>query len=159
MVLNMQDGLATFTTLGKLDIEELIPHSEGMCLLEKVTSYSPEEIICQTRSHLDDSNPLKIDGQLSKMHLIEYGAQAVAIHGGLLEKQDISSAEPKVGYIAMVKSVKWGDFDRYTPFLEIKAIQVMADEMTKLYEFDVSDAEQNSVCSGRVMVVHPDLES
>ena len=145
--------------LSKADIEAMIPHADGMCLLEKVVSYSPDEIICQTQSHLDESNPLKTDGQLSKMHLIEYGAQAIAVHGGLMAQQDSSDTEPKVGYIAMVKSVKWGDFNPHTPFLEIKAIPVMADEMTKLYEFDVSDAEQHSVCSGRVMVVHPDLDS
>jgi len=149
--------------LAKADIEALIPHAGGMCLLEKVVSYTDDEIICQTQSHLDESNPLKTDGALSKMHLIEYGAQAIAIHGGLMAQLDASNdkvnSKPKVGYIAMVKSVKWGDFNPLTSFLEIKATQIMADEMTKLYEFDVSDAEQHSVCSGRVMVVHPDLES
>jgi len=148
--------------LSKADIEAVIPHADGMCLLEKVVSYSQDEIICQTQSHLDESNPLKTDGQLSKMHLIEYGAQAIAIHGGLMERDSSNTEaddEPRVGYIAMVKSVKWGDFNPYTPFLEIKAIPLVADEMTKLYEFDVCDAEQHSVCSGRVMVVHPDLES
>lgn len=149
--------------LSKVDIEALIPHADGMCLLEKVVSYSGDEIICQTQSLLDENNPLKTDGQLSKMHLIEYGAQAIAIHGGLMEQQDASNSEadtkPKIGYIAMVKSVKWGDFNPQTSFLEIKATQIMADEMTKLYEFDVSDTEQHSVCSGRVMVVHPDLEA
>ena len=69
----------------KTDIEAIIPHAGDMCLLEQVISFSNEEIICRTQSHLNADNPLKTNGRLSKMHLIEYGAQAIALHVGLLE--------------------------------------------------------------------------
>ncbi len=141
--------------LDDIDIETLIPHSGGMCLLEKIISYSSEEMICQTTSHLSDKNPLKENGSLSKMHLIEYGAQAVAVHGGLIEKIFSSDAEPKLGYIAVLKSIKWGGGDFQTPLLEGKALLITENEASKLYEFEVRDAEQQSVCTGRVMVVHP----
>ncbi len=143
--------------LTKSDIEALIPHAGGMCLLEQVLSYTDEEIICRTQSHLDVGNPLKTDGKLSKMHLIEYGAQAIAVHGGLMELS-LATVEPKLGYIAMVKSVKWGVFNPFTDFLEVKATAIMADEMSKLYAFCVTDAELRNVCSGRVMVIHPDSD-
>jgi len=143
--------------LSKPDIEAIIPHAGGMCLLEQVISFSNEAIICRTQSHLNTDNPLKIDSKLSKMHLIEYGAQAIAVHGGLLE-QDSDNDQPKQGYIATVKAVKWGDFDPLTEFLEIKANAVMRDEISKLYEFTITDAQSSNVCSARVMVIHPNSD-
>lgn len=140
--------------LTKPDIEALIPHAGGMCLLEQVLSYTDEEIICRTQSHLEVGNPLKTDGKLSKMHLIEYGAQAIAVHGGLMARS-LATVAPKLGYIATVKAVKWGIFDPLTEFLEVTATAIMADEMSKLYTFCVTDAELRKVCSGRVMVIHP----
>jgi len=144
-------------TLTKSDIETIIPHAGGMCLLEQILSYTDEEIICRTQSHLDVKNPLKNDGKLSKMHLIEYGAQAIAVHGGLMALS-LATVAPKLGYIAMVKAVKWGEFDPLTDFLEVTATAIMADEMSKLYAFCVTDAELQNVCSGRVMVIHPDSD-
>ncbi len=143
--------------LTKSDIEAIIPHAGGMCLLEQVLSYTDTEIICRTQSHLDVNNPLKTDGKLSKMHLIEYGAQAIAVHGGLMALS-LATAAPKLGYIATVKAVKWGVFDPLTDFLEVKATAIMADEMCKLYAFCVTDAELRNICSGRVMVIHPDSD-
>jgi predicted hotdog family 3-hydroxylacyl-ACP dehydratase len=143
--------------LTKSDIEAIIPHAGGMCLLEQVLSYSAEEIVCRTRSHLDANNPLKNDGKLSKMHLIEYGAQAVAVHGGLLE-QSLEAGAPRLGYIATVKSVEWGVFEPLTDFLEVTATVVIANEMSKLYEFCATDAELKKVCTARVMVIHPDSD-
>ena len=141
--------------LAQIKVETLIPHSGGMCLLEKIMECSPEKIICQTQTHLDESNPLKIEGSLSKMHLIEYGAQAVAVHGGLIERLSLSKLEPRLGYIALLKSIKWGTIDPASPFLEVKAHFITANDMSKLYEFYVMDAVQQCVCSGQVMVVHP----
>ncbi len=143
--------------LTKSDIEAIIPHAGGMCLLEQVISYTDEEIICRTQSHLDVNNPLKTDGKLSKMHLIEYGAQAIAVHGGLLDLS-ISNGAPKLGYIASLKLVKWGSFEPFTDFLEVTATAVMVNDMSKLYEFCVTDAELRNVCSARVMVIHPDSD-
>lgn len=141
--------------LVQVDIERLIPHSEGMCLLEKIIECTPEKIICQTKTHLNDDNPLKIDGVLSKMHLIEYGAQAVAVHGGLIERLSSLESEPKLGYIALLKSIKWGVFNPQTSLLEVQAHLITANDVSKLYEFDIMDATQQNVCSGKVMVVHP----
>lgn len=138
--------------LSKKEIEALIPHAGNMCLLDQVLSFSDSEIVCQTQTHLASDNPLKGSKGLSKIHLIEYGAQTVAIHGGLIEG---SEKQPRIGYIAMVKSVKWGEFNPATEFLTVNSQLEMADESTKLYAFKISDAECNEVCSGRVMVVHP----
>jgi len=143
--------------LTKPDIEAMIPHSGCMCLLEQVLSFSNAGIVCRTESHLNADNPLKTNGKLSKMHLIEYGAQAIAVHGGLLEQQS-GNNEPKLGYIATVKNVKWGVFNPLTEFLEIKANAIMGDETSKLYEFTITDAQLKYACSARVMVIHPNSD-
>ncbi len=141
----------------KADIEALIPHSGGMCLLENVSEYSEEEIVCQTQSHLLKDNPLKVKGKLSNMHLIEYGAQAIAIHGGLIEKEQKKdqAGGSRIGYIASVKSVVWGAFNPLTMKLTVRAKALVMDEMMKQYHFSICDAEQQEVCSGTVLVVHP----
>jgi len=143
--------------LSKPEIEAMIPHAGGMCLLEQVISYSNDEIVCRTQSHLNTDNPLKTDGKLSKMHLIEYGAQAIAVHGGLLQ-QDSDNSQPKLGFIATVKAVKWGEFEPLAEFLEIKATAIMRDEISKLYEFTITDAQLSNVCSAKVMVIHPNSD-
>jgi predicted hotdog family 3-hydroxylacyl-ACP dehydratase len=151
----MGEKMFTELELAHLDIESLIPHSEGMCLLEKVIECTPDSIICHTQTHLKNDNPLKTDGSLSNMHLIEYGAQAVAVHGGLIERLSSFESPPKLGYIALLKSVKWGGGNLKTACLEVKALLIMANDESKLYEFYLVDAEQQAVCSGRVMIVNP----
>ena len=151
----MDERAVTDLELANINVEALIPHSEGMCLLEKVTSFTPQKITCQTQTHLSENNPLKIGGSLSNMHLIEYGAQAVAVHGGLIERLSSPELKPQLGYIALLKSIKWGVFNSRTSFLEVKADLITANDISKLYEFYITDAEQQSVCSGRVMIVFP----
>ncbi|MEA3404382.1 MAG: hypothetical protein U9R28_01435 [Pseudomonadota bacterium] len=143
----MDSGILT-----RSEIEEIIPHAGGMCLLEGVLHYSETEITCMTSSHLLDDNPLKKGKTLSNMHLIEYGAQSIAIHGGLLER-NLSS--PRIGYIATIKSVKWGRFNPLTPFLKVESKALVTDDISKLYTFHITDSDKQFICSGRVMVVHP----
>lgn len=80
------------------DIRKLIPHSGNMCLLDKVIYWDQTQIECLANSHRDKHNPLKSQGQLLAIHLIEYGAQAIAVHGGLLAKSKKKAFQP--GYLA-----------------------------------------------------------
>lgn len=75
------------------DICGLIPHSGNMCLLDKVMSWDEEKIHCCALSHRDPDNPLRRDGHLSTVNLIEYGAQAMAVHGALLALQEDRKVE------------------------------------------------------------------
>ncbi len=51
-----------------------------MMLLDRVEEWDDKKIVCSAISHLDEDNPLKVNGRLSYVHVIEYGAQAAAIH-------------------------------------------------------------------------------
>ncbi len=64
-------------------IRKLVPHAGNMCLLERVVACDAASIRCETRSHLDQSNPLRRNGHLASICAIEYAAQAMALHGAL----------------------------------------------------------------------------
>src|SRR3954452_18976460 len=69
--------------INKAEIRTLIPHSDLMCLLDKVVQWDDRSIACVSNTHRDPANPLRRDGRLSALHAFEYGAQAAAVHGGL----------------------------------------------------------------------------
>ena len=65
-------------------IRSLVPHAGSMCLLQQVLQWDHASIVCQSAGHRDPANPLRRDGMLSAVHLIEYCAQAMALHRGLV---------------------------------------------------------------------------
>jgi predicted hotdog family 3-hydroxylacyl-ACP dehydratase len=69
---------------GRDAIAGLIPHAGRMCLLEQLLEWSPGHIVLETRTHSHPDNPLRTRGRLRALHLCEYGAQAMAVHGGLI---------------------------------------------------------------------------
>jgi predicted hotdog family 3-hydroxylacyl-ACP dehydratase len=70
--------------IDKAAIRHLIPHAGTMCLIDSVTAWDVSRIVCASNSHHDTDHPLRRDGALAALHAFEYGAQAAAIHGGLL---------------------------------------------------------------------------
>ncbi len=130
----------------------LIPHSGSMCLLDDVTEYDEENIVCTTRTHRNKNNPLRNNNRLDAINLIEYGAQAMAVHGGLMatQQQQIISA----GYLAAVRNVKLAVeyIDDIETTLIVKAKRLMAGNGSMVYEFEIS-ANDAVIASGRLTVV------
>jgi predicted hotdog family 3-hydroxylacyl-ACP dehydratase len=65
------------------EVASLVPHAGRMCLLERVLDWDESTVTLATATHRDPANPLRSDGRLRAIHLCEYGAQAMAVHGGL----------------------------------------------------------------------------
>src|ERR1700736_4240953 len=84
--------------------QHLIPHRGPMCLLDIVVAWDDAGIRASTASHRDPDNALRSDGMLRSVHLCEYGAQAMAIHGGLLAQRDDRAAAP--GLLVLLHAVK-----------------------------------------------------
>jgi predicted hotdog family 3-hydroxylacyl-ACP dehydratase len=141
-----------------LPISELIPHQGAMCLWQEIVACDEDSICCRTRTHLLSDHPLKVFGALSLSALVEYGAQAIAVHGGVLAYQQAAAATPQAGFIASVRGVKFDRWNPSTAFLTVKARVLLADEASKHYAFSLYDADANQICSGRIMVVHPQQE-
>lgn len=130
-------------------IAALIPHQGRMCLLESVTDWTATEIVCTTTSHCSPDNPLYRDGQLAAVHLCEYGAQAMALHGALGNAAGAS----KPGMLVALRDIKLA-MARVEPRgqLRVRAQQVQATAAGFQYEFEVN-LEARLLASGRAMVL------
>jgi len=82
-------------------ISELLPHSGAMVLLDAVETWDAESIHCSSWSHLRLNNPLRRRRVLGAAAVIEYAAQAMALHGALLEGE---VARP--GMVAAARGVR-----------------------------------------------------
>ena len=78
-----------------------IPHTERMCLLDRVLQWDAHGIRCSATSHRDIDNPLREAGGLATLAGIEYAAQAAAVHGALL----LNAIVPRSGVLAALKNV------------------------------------------------------
>ncbi|PJJ96717.1 phosphotransferase [Lysobacteraceae bacterium NML91-0213] len=61
----------------------LVPHQGAMCLWDRVLDWDDTRIRLATATHRDPAHPLRGAQGLRAVHLCEYGAQAMAVHGGL----------------------------------------------------------------------------
>lgn len=64
-------------------IEALIPHKGKMCLWDEVVAWDARVVLLRANNLVDPDHPLRSHGRLRALHLCEYGAQAMAVHGGL----------------------------------------------------------------------------
>ncbi len=80
--------------LDKAQWQHLLPHRGAMCLLDTVIAWDEARIHATALSHRDAGNPLRAGERLHAVALCEYGAQAMAIHGGLLAQRDGRTAMP-----------------------------------------------------------------
>jgi len=142
--------------IGKTEIENIIPHAGLMCLNDSVLEWDETSILCQTQSHLNENNPLRKNNKLSSVHAIEYCAQAMAVHGGLLarEKGDKLAS----GYLAAVRNVKifYDYLDDLNNDLFIATTQLMAQGGNLMYEFKMyfNDGDiENIVTTGRATII------
>lgn len=135
----------------RIDREQLcalIPHDGAMCLLDSVRRWDVSTIECTAISHRDENNPLRRDGMLPAVCGVEYGAQAMAVHGGLLAGDD----GPRVGYLASVRDVQI-NVQRLDLCgeLRVRAECLMNNENTQMYEFTLHDGDE-LLLSGRAAV-------
>lgn len=131
---------------------ELIPHSFDMCLLDRVEFYDENSIVCYSQSHQLEENPLQRQQLLSSVHLLEYAAQAMAVHGGIQNREQ--GIEMNEGYLAALRNVKIElcNLKKITDDLRIEATKIMAQAGNMIYNFSVS-SKNSKLVSGRATVV------
>lgn len=91
-------------SLSKAEICRLLPHEGAMCLLDACLHWDSEEITCAATSHRDPANPLARSGVLPALCGIEYVAQAMGVHGGLLRRR--GGDKPAAGFLASLRAIK-----------------------------------------------------
>jgi predicted hotdog family 3-hydroxylacyl-ACP dehydratase len=137
--------------LNRDGIAARIPHQGSMCLLEAVTGWSAEHIVCSALSHTDPNNPLRAASRLGAANGIEYAAQAMAVHGALVAG---AHAAPRQGYLTSVRSVTLhvGRLDDLPGPLSVRAERVSGDANHVLYRFTLHHGER-CLLEGRAAVV------
>ena len=139
-------------TLDRAGIAGRIPHSGSMCLLERLDGWDAEVIRCSTTTHRLADNPLRTAGGLLAPNLIEYAAQAMALHGGLLA---VEGSTPSAGFLASARNVRLAvaRLDDIEGALRVQARRLSGDERQILYEFVVNADDGRTLAEGRAVVV------
>jgi predicted hotdog family 3-hydroxylacyl-ACP dehydratase len=84
-------------------IAALVPHQGLMCLWESVEDWGPATIRLRSDGHRDLAHPLRRNGTLHAVHLCEYGAQAMAVHGGLVARE--GGGRARAGLLVALRGV------------------------------------------------------
>lgn len=134
-------------------IAALIPHQGAMCLLEEVLSLDEDGIVCRAVSHRDAAHPLRDGGILPAICGIEYAAQAMAVHGALLDKA-AGNAKNARGMLAAAREVTFNveRLDDIADDLIVSARKLVAENGRLLYEFALH-AGGRELARGRAAVV------
>jgi predicted hotdog family 3-hydroxylacyl-ACP dehydratase len=135
-----------------MEFRHLIPHQGSMCLLERVVSWDDTQVICATRTHQRSDNPLCEHGRLRALHLCEYGAQAMAVHGAVLAQNAGGHAEP--GVLVSLREVKLAcDFiESLSDELIVTADRLHVGDGSMQYRFRI-EHRGDALASGRAAVM------
>jgi predicted hotdog family 3-hydroxylacyl-ACP dehydratase len=118
-------------------IEAMIPHHGAMCLWDAVVDHDDTRIRLRSAGHRDPAHPLRSDDRLRAVHLCEYGAQAMAVHGGL--RGTAAGGAPKVGFLVALRDVRLhvALIDDLPGDLEAEAELLADSETTQQYGFRI----------------------
>lgn len=122
--------------LNRAQIAGLIPHAGAMCLLQAVEHWSAARIGCVATSHRDPHNPLRRGALLPALAGLEYGAQAMAVHGALT---GAVARRPRMGVIASVRALEWtrDRLDDIADDLVVEAERLAGEDAQVLYAIAV----------------------
>ncbi|RMG56523.1 MAG: hydroxymyristoyl-ACP dehydratase [Gammaproteobacteria bacterium] len=133
-------------------IEALIPHAGRMCLLYQALDWDEAGIRCSALSHLAEDNPLRNGGMLGILAGIEYGAQAMAVHGALLAESQGERLPP--GYLAAVRDVVMHAerLDDVPGMLQVEARRLMGQGGLLMYAVRIGTEAGTPLLEGRLTV-------
>ena len=122
-------------SVDRATIESLVPHAGAMCLWDEVVAWDAQRIVLRSQGHRHSAHPLRSHDRLRAVHLCEYGAQAMAVHGGLMARERGSVAPP--GMLVALRGVELqcDRIDDLPGALECEAEALIAGEGAQQYRF------------------------
>ena len=137
--------------LSRERILALVPHQGAMCLWDEVLAWDAQGVRLRAYNHRDPAHPLRHRDRLHAVHLCEYGAQAMAVHGGLLAE----GAGVKPGMLVALRGVELhvDRIDDLPGALEVEARCLMADATSSQYRFLITH-QGDVLAQGRAAVLH-----
>jgi predicted hotdog family 3-hydroxylacyl-ACP dehydratase len=142
--------------LDRAAILALVPHQGAMCLWDEVVAWDTQRIALRTRNHTDPMHPLRARDRLHALALCEYGAQAMAVHGGLLAARQGGRAA--LGVLVALREVELtvARIDDLDGALEGEAELVAASAASQQYAFRIHHGGR-LLASGRAAAMLGDL--
>jgi predicted hotdog family 3-hydroxylacyl-ACP dehydratase len=131
------------------DIAHLLPHRGNSLMIERVVRWDADEIVAATALHRASQNPLRRAGRLAAVHLAEFAAQVMAIHGGLRNAADGRDPEPAL-LVSVRDMVLHRDYVEDLPGeLEVSARALLLNPGSWQYSFTVTHAG-TVIAAGRI---------
>lgn len=132
----------------------LIPHAGAMSLIDAVVAWDTLVIHAIAERHTVHGHPLAGCAGLHAVHLAEYGAQATAVHGALLDRQR-GQAGLRPGRLVSLRDVELAV--EYVELgigrLDIRAECIATDVHGAHYAFAV-EQDGHPLATGRVVVMY-----
>jgi predicted hotdog family 3-hydroxylacyl-ACP dehydratase len=122
-----------------------------MCLLESVELWDTVTISCLTTTHRDPRNPLRFKGLLTASAGLEYAAQAMGAHVGLVNGDH--KHEHRIGLVGAVRDVVFTTdrLDHLDGWLIVDAKRLVEGEQGYMYHFTVSH-RSSKLIEGRASI-------
>ncbi len=139
--------------MDRAQIAALIPHGDSMCLLDEVVAWDESQIHCRSTQFANAANPLFEAEQLDSVLLLEYGAQAAAVHAGLVQSR---LGETRPAYIGAVKDVEFlAAIADNSCALDLYAQCLLSSSQGAIYELVAQQAEI-TLLRGRLILSQPE---
>ena len=144
--------------LTKEELSTFLPHAGAMRLIDRVESWDDARIRCHTRSHHDPGNPLRHGTRLEAVIGLEYAAQAMGVHVGLLNQT--RSTDGLIGYVGGLRDIVLSvdRLDECPAELTIDATRLFAGDNSFMYQFSISSGGRN-VMTGRASIFLKHVQS
>src|SRR3546814_8171079 len=116
-----------------------------MCLGDEVVEWDAQRIRLRAHNHRDAAHPLRSNDRLRAIHLCEYGAQAMAVHGGLRAREAGGAAKP--GLLVALRGVQLhaARIDDLPGALECEAEVLVEAEGSQQYRSEEHTSELQSL--------------
>ena len=126
--------------IDRAGILALVPHQGTMCLWDEVVAWDAQSIRLRADNHRDIAHPLRHGDRLHAVHLCEYGAQAMAVHGGLLAQ--VRGARAGEGLLVALRGVALhvARIDDLAGPLECEASVLVSGDTAQQYAFRITHA-------------------
>jgi predicted hotdog family 3-hydroxylacyl-ACP dehydratase len=131
---------------------DLIPHAGAMALIDEVVEVEPDRVLARSDNHRAAGHPLRRAGRLHAIHLCEYGAQAMAVHGALVARAAGGRARPGLLVALRAVELRVARIDLLPGPLLIDARRDHADAGAWLYRFEVRHGD-DTLARGQAMVM------
>jgi predicted hotdog family 3-hydroxylacyl-ACP dehydratase len=135
-----------------VDISGLLPHAGHALMIDRVLRWDEAQIQVATLRHRSPHNPLRRAQRLASVHLVEFGAQAMAIHGGLRNRAAGRAIQPALLVSVRDLELQRDYIDDLEGELEITARSLLAGVASWQYAFRVTHAGAH-IASGRIAAI------